>query len=123
MIQFVIRALGTIFQRVNKGSRKLRNQRTSGDQRNYSIIKIDQNTVKSPGDLSERPNSSERPSASTGVKNSQRSKIIIIIIIITVKSRNNQDTWRNENLRVLGNIRSGHHRTRKDERKINVRLP
>ena len=38
-------------QRFDKGTRKLRNQRTSGDHSNYDIIKIDQNTEKSPGDL------------------------------------------------------------------------
>ena len=38
-------------QRLGKGPRKLRNQRTSGDHANYSIIKIGQNTEKSPGDL------------------------------------------------------------------------
>ena len=36
---------------IGKGTEKLRNQRTSGDYPNYSIIKIDQNIEESPGDL------------------------------------------------------------------------
>ena len=39
-------------QKINKGTRWLRNKKTSGDHSNYSIIKISQNTEKSPGDLS-----------------------------------------------------------------------
>ena len=38
-------------QRIRKGSRRLRNKRTSGDYLDYSNIKIGQNTEKSPGDL------------------------------------------------------------------------
>ena len=38
-------------QRLGKGTERLRNQRTSGDHPDYSIIKISQNTEKSPGDL------------------------------------------------------------------------
>ena len=40
------------------------NKNTSGDQRNYTIIKIGQNTEKSPGDLS----------FNADVKNSKRRK-------------------------------------------------
>ena len=39
------------FRRIRKGTGKLRNQRTSGNYADYSIIKIGQNTGKSPGDL------------------------------------------------------------------------
>ena len=38
-------------QRIDKGTRRLRNQRTSRDYLDYSIIKIGQNTERSPGDL------------------------------------------------------------------------
>ena len=38
-------------QRIGKGFGRLGNKRTSGDHPNYSIIKIGQNTEKSPGDL------------------------------------------------------------------------
>ena len=50
------------------------NKRTSGDHPNYSIVKIDLNTKKSPGDLRRltvNQDSSEKPSANAGVKNSQ----------------------------------------------------
>ena len=38
-------------QRLGKETRRLRNQMMSGDHPDYSIIKIGQNTEKSPGDL------------------------------------------------------------------------
>ena len=38
-------------QRIGKGNGRLRNKRSSGDHPNDSIIKIDQNTKKSPGAL------------------------------------------------------------------------
>ena len=38
-------------QRLHKETESLRNQRTSEDHPDYSIIKIDQNIEKSPGDL------------------------------------------------------------------------
>ena len=38
-------------QRTGKGTGRLENKRTSEDHPNYSIIKIGQNTEKSPGDL------------------------------------------------------------------------
>ena len=38
-------------QSVGKGAEGLENQRTSGDHPDYSIIKIGQNTEKSPEDL------------------------------------------------------------------------
>ena len=37
-------------QRIGTGTEGLRNKRTSEDPPNYSIIEIDQNTEKSPGD-------------------------------------------------------------------------
>ena len=43
--------LGTIPQRLGKETGRLRNQRTSQNHPDYSIIKIDQNTEKSPRDL------------------------------------------------------------------------
>ena len=50
------------------------NNKVSGDHPNYCIIEISQNTEKSPGDLKRccHSNSSEKPSANTGVKNSQK---------------------------------------------------
>ena len=38
-------------KRSDKGTEGFGNKRTSGDYPNYSIIKIGQNTEKSPGDL------------------------------------------------------------------------
>ena len=48
----------------------------SGDHPNNSIIEIGQNTKKNPGDL-KRLSTSGKPSANTGVKNSQTSNIKI----------------------------------------------
>ena len=50
-IPLVIGALGTTPKGLVKGTGRLRNQRTSGDHLNYSIIKIGQNSKKSPGGL------------------------------------------------------------------------
>ena len=38
-------------QRISKGTKGLKNKRTSEDHSDYSIIKIGKNTEKSPGDL------------------------------------------------------------------------
>ena len=38
-------------KRISTGTRRLRNQRTSRDHPNYSIVEVSQNTEKSPGDL------------------------------------------------------------------------
>ena len=70
-------------QMIGKGSGKLGNQRTSGDNPNYSIIKIGQNAEKNPGNL--------RGLAVTNssVKNSQRSNnkyIWYTLIFIPIKS-------------------------------------
>ena len=51
VIQIVIGALGTVTKGLIKGTRGLRNNRTSGDYPNYRIVKFSQNTAKSPGDL------------------------------------------------------------------------
>ena len=53
-------------QRVCKGTGRLGNKRTRGDHLDYSIIKVDQSTEKSPGDL--RLAFSEKPLANIGVK-------------------------------------------------------
>ena len=52
----------------------------SGHHPNYSIIKISQNTEKSPRDLRRlavTQDSSGKPSANAGVKNSQMIKVMI----------------------------------------------
>ena len=56
-------------QRINKWTGGLGNKRTSGNHSKCCIIKIGQNTEKSPGDL-KRLAVSEKPSAKAGVKNS-----------------------------------------------------
>ena len=76
----VIGALSS-YQRIGTGIGGLGNKRTSGDHPNYSIVEIGQNT-KSPGDwrrLAVVQNSSGKPLANTGVKNSQMSKIILLL--------------------------------------------
>ena len=49
VIAIVIGVLGTIPQRLGKGTERFRNERTTRDHSDYSIIKISQNTEKSPG--------------------------------------------------------------------------
>ena len=49
MVPIVIGALGS--QRLGKGAWRVGNQRMNQDSLNYSIVEIDQNTEKSPGDL------------------------------------------------------------------------
>ena len=39
------------YQKIDKGTGGLGNKKSNGDHLNYSIIKIGQNTEKSPGDL------------------------------------------------------------------------
>ena len=51
VISVVIGALETLFQRLGKGTRRIEIQETSGGHPDYCIIKISQNTEKSPGDL------------------------------------------------------------------------
>ena len=83
VIPIVIGALGTVNKGIGTGMRGLGNKWTSGDHPNYSIIEIDQNTEKSPGDfrrlVTQTPVKNHHLNA--GVKNSLTSKIIIIIII------------------------------------------
>ena len=64
-------------QRIIKGTGGFGNKRTSRDHPNYYIIENGQNAAKSPGKPEEtggHTDSSERPLANAGVKNSQRIK-------------------------------------------------
>ena len=65
-------------QRISTGTGGLRNK-TSRDHSNYSIVEISQNTEKRLEETRCHSNSSEKPSGNAGVKNSQKSKIIIKI--------------------------------------------
>ena len=47
----VIPALGTVLKGLVKGAGRVANRRINRDHPNYSIVKIGQNTEKSPGDL------------------------------------------------------------------------
>ena len=47
----IIGAFGTVSEGLYTGTGRLGNKRTNGDHPNCSIIKIGQNTEKSPGDL------------------------------------------------------------------------
>ena len=51
VIPIVIGALGTIPKDLGKDAERVGNNRTSGDHPDNSIIKISQNTEKSPEDL------------------------------------------------------------------------
>ena len=51
VIPIVISALGTISKKLDKVAGRVENWRTSRTNPNYTIVKIDQNTEKSPGDL------------------------------------------------------------------------
>ena len=51
MIQILTGALGTIPQRLGKRVGRVRNQKSSRDHPNKSIVKIGQNTEKRPGHL------------------------------------------------------------------------
>ena len=64
-------------KRIGKETRRLENKRTSGDHPDNNIIKISQNTEKSPGDLRRLDVTQtpvKKPSANAGVKNSQMSQ-------------------------------------------------
>ena len=50
-IPIITGVLRTIHKGLVKGTGRLENKRTSGDHPDYSIIKIGQNTEKSPEDL------------------------------------------------------------------------
>ena len=65
-------------ERIGKGTKRLGNKKTSGDQSDYSINKIAQNTEKSPGNLGRvavTHVTNEKPLVNAGVKISQRSII------------------------------------------------
>ena len=51
VIPVIIGALGTILKRVGKGTGRVWNRKTSRDHPKYSIVKISQNTEKSPGNF------------------------------------------------------------------------
>ena len=72
VIPILICAFGS-HQRIDTGSGGLGNKRMKGDHSNYCIIKIGQNTKKSPGNLK------RLAVTQTGVKNSQKRKIIITL--------------------------------------------
>ena len=64
-------------RRIGTGTGGLGKKRTSGDHLNCSILEIVLNTKKSPGDLREtccHSDSTERPSANAGMKNSKSVK-------------------------------------------------
>ena len=79
----------------------------SGDHPNYSIVEIEQNTEKSPGDIEEiccHSDSRGNPSANTGVKNSQKSKIISDYSKLAQKEYKTIHDWnraRNLNFTIL----------------------
>ena len=75
VIPIVISTLGTVIKRFVQEIGELGNKRTSRDHQNNSIIKIGQNTEKSPGDLRKHA-AAQTPSSHAGVKNSQKSKIL-----------------------------------------------
>ena len=68
------------YRRIDKGTGGLGNEKTTGHPPNYSIIKIGQNTEKSPGDL-RRLAVNQTPLRNHQLilagKNSQKTKIII----------------------------------------------
>ena len=81
--QGLARELKDYTQRIGKKTERLGNKRTKGDHPDYSIIKLKQNTEKSPGDL-RRLVVSQTPVKDyqlTLRRKISRSKIIIIIII------------------------------------------
>ena len=73
-------------QRIGIGTGRLGNKK-SGNHPDYSIVKISQNTEKSPGDL-RRLAVTQRPVRNHQLmliwKNSQKRKIILIIITIII---------------------------------------
>ena len=82
-ITMVISALGIIPTTLVKGPKRFRNQKTTRDHADYSIIKFGQNT-KSPGKHEEtfcHSNSSENQSANAGIKNYHNNKFRCMDII------------------------------------------
>ena len=77
-------------QRVDKGTGGLGNKWTSGDHPNDSIIKMVNNTEKSPGDMTgtcRHSNSNEKSSANARMKNSRKCKIIQITFLTNQNHR------------------------------------
>ena len=82
-------------QRICTGTGGLGNKRTSGDHPNYSIVEIGQNTKESWW-LEEtfcHLDSSGKPSAHVGVKNSQMNKVIIEKTRLSFKSQEKKRAW------------------------------
>ena len=69
-IPIVIGAINTVTEGLVKGLEGLGDKRMSGVHPNYSIIKVNQNTEKSPGDL-RRLAVTQTPVKDAEVKNSQ----------------------------------------------------
>ena len=72
-------------QRIGTWTREVGNTKTTWDHQNYSIADINQNTKKSPGDLSRlavTQTTVKKTSDNYGVKNFQNCKIRIMTIII-----------------------------------------
>ena len=75
VIVIVIDTLGTVTKRFDTVTRGLGNKKTSGENPNSSFTKIGLNIEERPWRLEEahgHSNSSEKPSANAGMKNSQR---------------------------------------------------
>ena len=84
-------------QSTSTGTGGLGNKRMSGDHPNNSIVEIGQNTKKNPGDLTSLTVTlTLKPSANAGVKNSQKSKIIITKKLHTGLPEHSKEseTWR-----------------------------
>ena len=101
VIPIVPDALGTISKWLVKGTGRLRNKRTSGNHSNYCIIKISQNTERSPEDLrwlavTQTPG--KKTSANAVVKNSQTS------CWQTSRKRIQEQTWQGKKGRTLRNV-------------------
>ena len=99
------------YQRINKVTGGLGNNRTSGDHPNYSITEISQNTEKSPGDLRSHSNSRETPLANADMKNFKRVTIIVIrnltkkinpLAVPLIRYIRPSLKWRKEELRQMG---------------------
>ena len=75
IIPIVIGGLGTVNKIINIGTRRIGSKRTCGHHLKYSIIKIGQNTEKSPGEFrrTTHSNSFKKPSAKAAMENSQKS--------------------------------------------------
>ena len=82
VLPIVTGTLGTIPKGTEgfvKGTEGFGNKRTSGDHISYNIVNIDQNTMKSPGNLLSL-NLQRETIRKRWCENSQKSEIVIIII-------------------------------------------